>query len=187
MQILDPTPRTLDDATSMERARGGDTESFRIVYERHAAAVRGYALGRVGPSGTDDVVSETFAEAWRARASFDPRAPSARPWLYGIATNVVARHREREERWLVANQRAASSAVDVVDEPTAYSIDPELARAIGLLAPALRDVFLLTSLAELSVAETARALGTTAVAARVRLHRARQQLRATLSEGADHA
>jgi RNA polymerase sigma-70 factor (ECF subfamily) len=178
--VLDHPPTNAP--SDAELLASGTVAAFRSVYERHAGAVRGYALGRVGPDGADDVVSETFAEAWTARSKFDARASNARPWLYGIATNVIARHREREERWIEANRRATATHARPGSEPTAYELDPHLALAIGELSPSLRDVLLLTALGELSVAETARALGMTTVAARVRLHRARRQLTDALTK-----
>lgn len=188
-------PSTLDHMARLPRdaellGERGDlaVDAFRSFYERHLGAIRGYALGRVGPEAAEDIVSETFSEAWSSRSSFDVRAASGRPWLYGIATNVVARHRAREERWLEANRVAMSGADGAPSGAvTAYALDPELVYAIGELGPGLRDVFLLTALADLTVVETARALGITAVAARVRLHRARTQLRAALTQGAQHA
>lgn len=41
----------------------------------------------------DDIVAETFLTFFRRRASYDHAQPPARPWLYGIATNLIARQR----------------------------------------------------------------------------------------------
>ena len=180
--VLDHAAAAPGDATLVARACDGDVDAFRRLYERHVGAVRGYALGRVGPAVADDVVSETFLEAWTARSRFRPDAASARPWLYGIATNVVARHREHEERWIESRGAARATSGVETPEPTAYELDPDLARAIGRLAPAQRDVLLLTALADLRITDAARALGISTVAARVRLHRARSIVAAALEE-----
>lgn len=182
--IHDDRPELANDAALLGRAVSGDEGAFRSLYERHVGAVRGYVIGRVGPDHADDIVSETFADAWRACVRFDPRAASARPWLYGIATNVVARHREREQRWIDHRTRSATAAPPGhVPEPTAYDLDPQLAAAVGRLSPALRDVLLLTALADMSVAEAGRALQITATTARVRLLRARRQVQQFLEGG----
>ena len=175
---------TQADAALLARAADGDTDAFREVYGRHAGAVRGYLAGRVGPDAIDDLVSETFEAAWRAIGRFDGLAASARPWLYGIATNVVGRHREREARWY-ARLATAPTAPLVSAEPTAFDLDPALVRAIGTLSPSLRDVLLLTALGELSLVEVAQLLDIRTTTARVRLHRARRLVRSAL-EGSVH-
>jgi RNA polymerase sigma-70 factor (ECF subfamily) len=172
------------DSDLLARASDGNESAFRELYERHVGAVRGYLVGRVGPDAVDDIMNETFTTAWRTAARFDATATSARPWLYGIATNVLARHREREARW-IERQRLARTPL-VAHETTAYDLDPELARAVGALSPALRDVLLLSALGELDPVEVARALQIRPSTARVRLLRARRQLRRSL-EGTDHA
>lgn len=186
MTLTQQEPTALaTDATLLVRARTGDEAAFRVIYDRHIGAIKGYALGRVGPDAADDIVSETFATAWRACERFDTGATSARPWLYGIATKVIARHREREQQWIERQERRLAGVSTSTPEPTAYELDPELAHAIAGLSPALRDTLLLTALADLSVAEAGRALGISATTARVRLLRARRQVRQSL-EGDSH-
>ena len=165
----------------LARSTDGDQDAFRTFYERHVGAVFGYVSGRVGPGAAEDLTSETFVEAWNARSRFDPRMRSARPWLYGIATNVVARHREREERWLASIDTARERTDDRV-EPLGIQVDIDLARALRRLSPPLRDVLLLTAIADLRVADAARALGISTVAARVRLHRARSIVSSELGD-----
>ncbi|MCW2922098.1 MAG: polymerase subunit sigma-70 [Thermoleophilia bacterium] len=170
------------DAHLLGRASAGDEAAFRVVYDRHVDVIRGYARGRVGPDAADDIVSESFAVAWRSCSRFDPTAMTARPWLYGIATKVMARYRESEQRWIQQQAHGSHDHPVTTDEPTAYELDPALCHAIGMLSPALRDTLLLTALGELSVAETGRALGITATTARVRLLRARRLVRQALKE-----
>jgi RNA polymerase sigma-70 factor (ECF subfamily) len=172
------------DAELVARAGSGEEQAFRELYDRHAGAVRGYLAGRVGPDAVDDLVSETFTAAWTAADRFDPAASSARPWLYGIATNVVGRHREREARWYERISNAAART-EPREQPTAYDLDPALVRAIGTLSPVLRDVLLLSALGELALAEVAQVLRIRTTTARVRLHRARRLVRSSL-EGSEH-
>lgn len=61
-------------------------ERFGAVFDRHATAIHGYIARRLGRDAADDLVAETFLVAFRQRASYEPDQPSARPWLYGIAT-----------------------------------------------------------------------------------------------------
>src|SRR5688500_4172655 len=71
---------------------------FDALFTRHAGAIFAFACARVGPQHAEDVTAETFAAAFRSRSNFDPRAASARPWLYGIAANTLRRHHEHEAR-----------------------------------------------------------------------------------------
>ena len=64
-------------------------ERFGAVFDRHATAIHGYIARRLGRDAADDLVAETFLVAFRQRASYEPDQPSARPWLYGIATRLV--------------------------------------------------------------------------------------------------
>ncbi|MCB0879038.1 MAG: RNA polymerase sigma factor [Thermoleophilia bacterium] len=173
------------DAALMRRASAGDASAYRVVFERHVDAIRGYAISRVGRDDADDIVSETFATAWRTSGRFDSTATSVAPWLYGIATNGIAKHRDREQRWINQPHRDHGREGQTEHEPTAFEIDPALAHAISKLSPPLRDTLLLTALADFSVAETGRALGISATTARVRLLRARRQARHHL-EGERH-
>jgi RNA polymerase sigma-70 factor (ECF subfamily) len=180
---LTQLPATLDDAALIDRACLGDRTAFRVLYERHVAAIHGYLAARVGPDAADDVTSETFAEAWAARAKFDATRGSARAWLYGIATKVLARHRERERRWLDGLAHGQQSEPSV--PPAPIQLDLDLVRALARLSPTLRDVLVLTAVADLRVADAARALGISTVTARVRLHRARTLAADVLKESED--
>jgi RNA polymerase sigma-70 factor (ECF subfamily) len=180
-RVLTPLPTSLEDAALLDRACLGDRNAFRVIYERHVAAIHGYLAARIGPQAADDVTSEAFAEAWAARAKFDPRLGSVRAWLYGIATKVLARHRERERRWLDGLLHDPPDTERVEDAP-GIQLDLDLARALAALSPTLRDVLVLTAVADLRVADEARVLGISTVAARVRLHRARSIVAAALEE-----
>lgn len=71
----------------------------------HGAPVRG---APVEPSDAEGLLGEVFRIAFEQRATFDLGRESARPWLYGIATNLVARHRRSEGRRIRAVALLAS-------------------------------------------------------------------------------
>ena len=73
-------------------------ERFAAVFDRHYAAIHGYVARRLGAGLADDVASETFLVAFDRRHRYDLGQPDATPWLYGIASNLVARHRRAEVR-----------------------------------------------------------------------------------------
>src|SRR5690606_6859016 len=86
--------------------------AFSEIFERHVRPVGGYIRRRVGVDAVDDVLSETFLVAFRRRASFDGAWESARPWLLGIATRVVKRHRADEARQWRSFEASAAGEVE---------------------------------------------------------------------------
>jgi RNA polymerase sigma factor (sigma-70 family) len=173
-------------AESLERP-----ERFGVVYDRYFGEIYRYVAGRLGPDVADDLAAETFTDAFRKRAQFQPGRGALRPWLYGIATNLVARHRRVEARRLNALARAdrRASTDDLPDlaelaaaRVSAQQLRRPLARALAQLADGDRDVLLLVSLAELSYEEVAAALGIPAGTVGSRLNRARRTVRTALEE-----
>jgi len=70
-----------------------DPSSFGTLFDRHAAVLLRFLVRRVGPETADALLGETFRIAFERRATFDAGRVTARPWLYGIATNLIARNR----------------------------------------------------------------------------------------------
>src|SRR5262249_51576104 len=68
-------------------------DCFGALFDRHAPAISRYIARRLGPDAADDLVAETFLAAFRRRARYDAAQADARPWLYGIATRLIGRHR----------------------------------------------------------------------------------------------
>ena len=149
-------------------------EVFEELFEREFDSVYGYLARRVGPELGRDLASETFTRAFAARNRYDPERGDARPWLFGIANNLLRRHYRDEERRLRALGR-----LDVRSEP-APPEEPRLADALATLPREERDVLLLFAWAELAYAEIASVLQVPVGTVRSRLHRARAHVRAAL-------
>ncbi|MBB5781967.1 RNA polymerase sigma factor [Nonomuraea jabiensis] len=96
-----------DDAELIRRSLD-DPEQFAGVFDRYVEQIHRYVARRLGVQAADDIVAETFLTAFRCRASYDHAQPLARPWLYGIATNLIARQRRDEERFLRALARSGA-------------------------------------------------------------------------------
>ena len=79
---------------------------FAEVFDRHFDLVHGYLRRRVGEPA-EELAAETFARALAGYEAFDPARGDVRPWLLGIATNVVHGHRRAEARRLRAYAREA--------------------------------------------------------------------------------
>ncbi|WP_240745085.1 MULTISPECIES: RNA polymerase sigma factor [unclassified Microbacterium] len=67
--------------------------AFAELFDRHARSVNAFATYRIGRHAAEDVLSETFLVAFRRRADYDANVESAVPWLLGIASRVIRRHR----------------------------------------------------------------------------------------------
>ena len=161
-----------------------DAPAFGLLFDRYAGLLYRYLARRVGADEAETLVGEVFRIAFERRATFDPEYQSARPWLYGIATNLVAGHRRREARRLRATARLLSrtgpsdDATEAADERLdAASLWPSVAEAVNRLPPGERDALLLHVWEGLTYDEVAISLQVPVGTVRSRLNRARRRLR----------
>lgn len=168
-------------------------EAFAVIFDRYADDIHRYIARRLGSDIADDLMAETFVIAFQRRRRYDLSHAHARPWLYGIATNLIGRHRREEARRLRALSRMAalppgredSGPEDAVTERLgAGGTDGPLAGALAELPARYRDVLLVIAWGELDYEEAAQALGVPVGTVRSRLHRARTRLRRTLGRPA---
>jgi RNA polymerase sigma factor (sigma-70 family) len=181
----EPQPRG-DDSATIE-ASWSDPERFAALFDRHAALIHRYIARRADPAIADDLVAETFLAAFRRRRRYDLSCRDARPWLYGIATNLIGQHRRDESRRLrirrlIPPDRDPSGHADqVAANVTASGTKAVLAQVLAGLPSAERDVLLLIAWEQLSYDETAAALQIPVGTVRSRLSRARARLREELA------
>jgi RNA polymerase sigma-70 factor (ECF subfamily) len=161
-----------------------DPSRFGAIFDRHATVLHRYLIRRVGVDEADGMVGELFLIAFERRASFDVTARSARPWLYGIATNLVARRQRAEARRLRATARLAgrtprsSMAADAdIESLDAADRWQQVADALAAIPAPERDALLLHAWEGLSYDEVADALGIPVGTVRSRLNRARRHVR----------
>lgn len=161
---------------------------FGAIFDRHAPYIQRYLARRLGQQIADDLVAETFLVAFRRRDRYDLARPNALPWLYGIATNLLAQHRRDEVRRLRLNQVAGQAEVSIghaersTERVAAQAMRGPLNAALGALAAPDRDVLLLIAWEQLSYEEVAAALGIPIGTVRSRLNRARRKVRAALGQ-----
>ena len=142
---------------------------FEQIYEEHREAVRVFVRRRAPDSILEDVVSETFLVCWR---KLDRVPDEPLPWLYAVARKTLANQRRR----LAREQRvgAVDPAAAVAEpEPVGDSI---LAAAFAALSERDREVLRLIAWEGLSLSQAAVVLGCSALACRVRYHRAKTRL-----------
>jgi RNA polymerase sigma factor (sigma-70 family) len=178
-------PARTDDSTVIQLSRN-DPERFGAIFDAHFAEIHRYVVSRLGPDAAEDVVAETFLTAFRKRARYAADRGGVRTWLYGIATNLIGKHRRSEVRALRAlGRRSLELRVEghddrVAAQVSAQNLRPDLAAAIAELNQGDRDVLLLVALAGLGHDEIAAALDIPYGTVGSRLSRARKKLRAAL-------
>jgi RNA polymerase sigma factor (sigma-70 family) len=143
-------------------------------------------------SGTSSAASVPTRRttSWRRRSCWPSasgtgttRRTPTRPWLYGIATHLIGRHRRAEIRLYRAPARTGADPVTepftdrVDDRVSAGHASRKLAAALARLSAELRDTLLLAAWSNLSYEEIAAALGVPVGTVRSRLSRARGRLR----------
>jgi RNA polymerase sigma-70 factor (ECF subfamily) len=144
-------------------------ERFEQIYEEHRDAVRAYVRRRAPEAIVEDVVSETFLVCWR---KLDRVADEPLPWLYAVARRTLANERRRLVRAKALDDGGPAPAVA---EPQPVG-DTALAVAFAGLSERDREVLRLVAWEGLSLAQAAVVLGCSAVACRVRYHRAKTRL-----------
>jgi RNA polymerase sigma-70 factor, ECF subfamily len=140
----------------------------------------------------EDLTQETFLRAYRSRDSLrDEGAQTS--WLYRIATHVCL---DRLRQYARRNPKESDTDIDQVDiaEPDAPSLQKVIEqdemsacvqRYLNRLSDSYRAVILLHDMHELTTPEIARLLGESLANVKIRVHRARVKLRATLEAGCD--
>jgi RNA polymerase sigma factor (sigma-70 family) len=171
------------DAALLARARS-DPNAFVELYDRYAERIHGYFVRRTGDQDAAfDLTAETFAQAWLVRARFRDEADgSAAPWLYGIARNVLLMSLRRGRLERRASERLGIA--ERLDAPQEAAAAPDERWADGAdelldsLPDSQREAVRLRIVEELGYDQVADELGTSAAAARVRVHRGLAALRA---------
>lgn len=165
----------------------GDGVAFATVFDRHGDRVWRHAWRLMQHRhDTEDVVAAAFAEAWRSRKRVRIVDESVLPWLLVTTTNCArnARRSLRRNERLIAHIPLAPDAADAADVAADRL---ERLDASSTVAQALRELpekdarlISLVLLEEIPLAEAAQALGVSYGAAKTRIHRAKQRLRAIL-------
>lgn len=184
-----------DEASLLARLRAGDESCFEELVRRTSPRLLA-TLRRMLRSEEDarDALQETFLAAFRALETFEGQARLS-TWLHRIAVNAAlmrlrSRRRRPEEpiddllpRFDASGHRVAEPAEREASAEEALDGEQRrdaVRRCIERLPETHRSVLVLRDIEGLGTAETARALGVSADAAKMRLHRARQALRTLL-------
>ncbi len=148
--------------------------AFEHIVVRHHAAIHRYVARRLGAALAEDLVSDVFATAFAIRSRYDDTQASARPWLFGIATNLIRRQSKKERAALrrYTAERADPVAPGATDADRGF--DPVLAGVLAGMRREHRDVLFLFAVANLSLDEIALAMDAPLGTVKSWLHRARE-------------
>ncbi|MEU4541759.1 RNA polymerase sigma factor [Nonomuraea dietziae] len=148
-----------------------ERERFTTMYDECRQRVWAYVVARAGRQVADEVVSETFAIAWR---KLDQVPGNALPYLLGIARNVLRDSvREEARREGLAREMRGWVVGDVADQVAERM---GVLRAMARLSQDERELLILVAWQGLSSRDAARVVGCSVPAFKVRLHRARKRL-----------
>ncbi len=187
--------QALDDAELARLTRGGDAAAARVLTTRHNQRLFRTAFSILKDRAeAEEAVQDAYLKALAALDSFQGQSAFS-TWLTRIAVNeALGRRRSRERRRRHLENRGVSLIEDyrealMSDARDAPPADDALIRqqmagllegAITRLPEPFRTVFVLREVNELSVEETAEALGIQAQTVKTRLFRARRRLREDL-------
>ena len=176
----EPSDRDVLRASLKEPAR------FGIVFDRHFRSVHRFLERQVGATAAEDLAAETFTVAFAQRQTFDARRGDVRPWLFGIAINLLRNHRRAEVARRDLGVRQATRERQAIDEDPVHDravVTGEVTRVANALARIdddSRALLLLVASTDFNIEQVAESLHISQAATRTRLWRARQQLRAEL-------
>lgn len=181
------TESTANDVSVLvARAQAGDAEAFGLVYDQYVDQVFRFVYRRVlDRQVAEDLTSETFLRALRNLAAFRRPGGDFSAWVTTIARNLVINHMQSHQR----RERPVAEVHEpvlagVVAGPEAVAVDrltrEALIDGIAKLSPVQRQCITLRYLRELSIEETAQALGRTPAAVKSLQHKALKALRGLL-------
>jgi len=182
-----PQPCTAEDP-KVDALKAGSEHAFRCLFEQERERLHNFVRKIVGDADeAENIVQEAFAEAYRQIDSFRGEAKVS-TWLFSIARHLAyghvrksKRHNYKEHEILEFLQAEQNEATTVTEEAVETAERKRIVHdALQELPEHYRRVVQLRDLEEKSTTETAERLGLTEVNVRVRLHRARKQLRGHL-------
>jgi len=181
------------DGDLVRRTLAGEERAFEVLVHRHGRLVFRIIRGILPGAEVEDLAQEVFVKAYRSLGQLRSGS-SLGPWLARISTTVCYDYlRGRQGRMEVTftelsreqGEGLPAAIGEVVDPRTVREQDRSLSRdlaerLLSQLSPKDRAALLLRELEGFSMADLARALGCSELAARLRLFRARRALRAML-------
>ncbi|GAA2329579.1 RNA polymerase sigma factor [Dactylosporangium salmoneum] len=163
----------------------GSAAEFEAFYRQYVGDVSRFVARRVDdPYTAADLTADVFVAVIASAHTYRPERGSLLGWVFGVAHHVVAAERRRVRRESDAGRRIAGrrllDAGDIarIEERIDAERDArQVYRALDRIPAGTRRLVELVAVDGLTLAEAAAALRLSPIAARVRMHRARKQLR----------
>ena len=175
----------MSDDDIVAAAKAGDPDAWRELYRAHAGRLVVWLGARASSDSAispEDVAAETWLTAAAKITSFSGSSHDFGGWLFGIARKVTSntRHRDARRRTDAVAEVPDTVGIDGIDQLVAGQDRVRI--LLAELSPRERDVLACLEVVGLDVAQTAQALGMSAVAVRVARHRALHRLRGLLTD-----
>jgi RNA polymerase sigma-70 factor (ECF subfamily) len=170
------------DPDVLKMVANGDIGALGELYDRYREPIRRLlARATANAEDVDDLVHTTFLEAAKSAGRYDGR-PSCRPWLAGIAVQLL-RRRRRSFRTLAAVLTSLRDTRTAAADPrSALEAHVDVDQALATISEAKRVALLLVEVEGLSCQEAAAVLAIPVGTVWTRLHAARRELRRALAE-----
>jgi RNA polymerase sigma factor (sigma-70 family) len=171
------------DPDLLRRLARGDSAALGELYDRYQQPIRRFlARATTDAEDVDDLVHTTFLAAARSAGRYDGR-PSCRPWLIGIAVQLLRRRRRAVARFLAVLSSLSGGRPAAADPRAALHARSDVERALLLISEPKRITFLMAEAEGLTCPEIAAVLEIPIGTVWTRLHAARRELRQVLAEG----
>ena len=171
------------DASLVRRVLAGDADAFSGLVRRYQDRLGRYAVRMLGETAdAEEALQDTFVRAYRSLARCDPERFGA--WVYGILVNrcrTIGAQRARRQKLVVSDAPAVDRA-SVAHSEERDALREAIAWALAQISPTNREAFLLKHVEDLSYDEMAEVTGASVSALKMRVSRAREELRALLKE-----
>jgi DNA-directed RNA polymerase specialized sigma24 family protein len=170
------------DPDVMSRLASGDIGALGELYDRYQAPLRRFvARATSDAEDVDDLVHATFLAAAKSAGRYDGRS-SCRPWLVGIAAQLLRRRRRALGRFFEVLSAVRGKRASMVDLGPMLQARSDVERALAQISEAKRITLLMAEVEGLTCAEIAAAVGVPIGTVWTRLHAARRELRRALED-----
>ena len=176
-----------DEDSLWSRSLGGDGEAFGVLYDRHRDRVFRHAYRLAGNHhDAEDIMAAAFLELWRRRANVRVVEGSILPWLLVTTTNMArnnGRAAARYRKLLDSLPRTEESSLPLEADLFAgqqESLDKDFSQALGTLSATDLHLVSLVVFEDYPLTAAAAVLNMTPGAAKTRMHRAKQRMKAAL-------